>query len=53
VRIAREHGCDQVWFGAAAPLAAMAPALRRAGIERIVATTHGHEIWWARLPGAR
>ncbi|GAA3486084.1 glycosyltransferase family 4 protein [Streptomyces cremeus] len=53
VRIAREHGCDRVWFGAAAPLAAMAPALRRGGIRRIVATTHGHEIWWARLPGAR
>ncbi|MEU3301255.1 MULTISPECIES: glycosyltransferase family 4 protein [unclassified Streptomyces] len=53
VRLAREHGCDRVWFGAAAPLAAMAPALRRAGVERIVATTHGHEIWWARVPGAR
>ncbi|ORT57429.1 glycosyltransferase family 4 protein [Streptomyces sp. CB03238] len=53
LRIAREHGCDQVWFGAAAPLAAMAPALRRGGIRRIVATTHGHEIWWARSPGAR
>ncbi|MGW4378432.1 glycosyltransferase family 4 protein [Kitasatospora sp. NPDC004531] len=54
VRIAREHGCDRVWFGAAAPLAAMAPALRReAGVRRLVATTHGHEIWWARTPGAR
>ncbi|MFI5527276.1 glycosyltransferase family 4 protein [Kitasatospora sp. NPDC051853] len=53
VRLVREHGCDRVWFGAAAPLAAMAPALRREGVERIVATTHGHEIWWARVPGAR
>ncbi|MGW2396027.1 glycosyltransferase family 4 protein [Kitasatospora sp. NPDC001664] len=53
VRLVREHGCDRVWFGAAAPLAAMAPALREAGVERIVATTHGHEIWWARVPGAR
>ncbi|GAB7187288.1 glycosyltransferase family 4 protein [Kitasatospora sp. Ki12] len=52
-RLVREHGCDRVWFGAAAPLAVMAPALRRAGAERIVATTHGHEIWWARVPGAR
>ncbi|MFI5618585.1 glycosyltransferase family 4 protein [Streptomyces sp. NPDC051567] len=51
--IAREHGCDRVWFGAAAPLAHMAPDLRRAGIRRTVATTHGHEIWWARTPGAR
>ncbi|MEV0534431.1 glycosyltransferase family 4 protein [Kitasatospora sp. NPDC050463] len=53
--IARAHGCDRVWFGAAAPLAAMAPGLRRQapGIARTVATTHGHEIWWARTPGAR
>jgi phosphatidylinositol alpha-1,6-mannosyltransferase len=54
VELARAHGCDRVWFGAAAPLALMAPALRRdAGVRRIVATTHGHEIWWARVPGAR
>ncbi|MFB8038511.1 glycosyltransferase family 4 protein [Streptomyces sp. NPDC056004] len=53
VEIARAHGCDRVWFGAAAPLALMAPALRRGGVRRIVATTHGHEIWWARTPGAR
>ncbi|MFG2339821.1 glycosyltransferase family 4 protein [Streptomyces yangpuensis] len=46
------HGADRVWFGAAAPLAAMAPELRRGGIRRMVATTHGHEIWWARTPGA-
>ncbi|MET7799589.1 glycosyltransferase family 4 protein [Streptomyces decoyicus] len=51
--IAREHGCDRVWFGAAAPLAYMAPHLRRSGIRRTVATTHGHEIWWACAPGAR
>ncbi|MFI2606535.1 glycosyltransferase family 4 protein [Kitasatospora sp. NPDC018619] len=53
--LARAHGCDRVWFGAAAPLAAMAPGLRRLapGIRRTVATTHGHEIWWARTPGAR
>ncbi|MDI9882904.1 glycosyltransferase family 4 protein [Streptomyces sp. HNM0645] len=50
---ARRYGCDRAWFGAAAPLAAMAPALRRGGIRRMVATTHGHEIWWARTPGAR
>ncbi|MBB1251771.1 glycosyltransferase family 4 protein [Streptomyces sp. OF3] len=53
LEIARRHGCDRAWFGAAAPLAAMAPALRRGGIRRMVATTHGHEIWWARTPGAR
>lgn len=51
--IARSRGCDRVWFGAAAPLGLMAPALRRAGVQRTVATTHGHEIWWSSVPGAR
>jgi phosphatidylinositol alpha-1,6-mannosyltransferase len=49
----REHGCASVWFGAAAPLGLMAPALREAGARRLVATTHGHEAGWAQLPGAR
>lgn len=49
----REHGCASVWFGAAAPLGLMAPALRRAGAKRLVATTHGHEAGWAQLPAAR
>ncbi|MFF5847600.1 glycosyltransferase family 4 protein [Streptomyces massasporeus] len=53
VELARSHGCDRVWFGAAAPLALMAPALRRGGVRHMVATTHGHEIWWARMPGSR
>ncbi|MBH5334441.1 glycosyltransferase family 4 protein [Streptomyces pactum] len=49
----REHGCTSVWFGAAAPLGLMAPALREAGARRLVATTHGHEAGWAQLPAAR
>ena len=40
-------------FGAAAPLGLLGPALRMAGAGRIVGLTHGHETWWARLPGAR
>lgn len=52
--LARAHGCDRVWFGAAAPLGLLAPGLRRrTGIERAVAVTHGHEVGWATLPGAR
>lgn len=52
--IARSHGCDSVWFGAAAPLGLLAEGLRRrAGVERAVSLTHGHEIGWAALPGAR
>jgi phosphatidylinositol alpha-1,6-mannosyltransferase len=52
--LARAHGCDTVWFGAAAPLGLLAEGLRRrAGIVRVVAQTHGHEVGWAALPGAR
>ncbi|MDG4832234.1 glycosyltransferase family 4 protein [Solwaraspora sp. WMMD1047] len=52
--LARSYGCDSVWFGAAAPLGLLAAGLRRrAGIRRAVALTHGHEVGWAALPGAR
>ncbi|SCG41266.1 phosphatidylinositol alpha-1,6-mannosyltransferase [Micromonospora echinaurantiaca] len=53
-RLARAYDCDTVWFGAAAPLGLLAAGLRRrAGIRRAVALTHGHEVGWAALPGAR
>jgi phosphatidylinositol alpha-1,6-mannosyltransferase len=52
-QLVRTHGCDSVWFGAAAPLAVMAPAVRRAGAETIVASTHGHEVGWSMVPGGR
>ena len=51
--VARDHDCTAAWFGAAAPLGLLAPALRQAGAQRIVATTHGHEVGWAMLPVAR
>ncbi len=54
VELARAYGCDAVWFGAAAPLGVLAHRLRRqAGVRRAVALTHGHEVGWAALPGAR
>ncbi len=54
VAVATEHGCDSVWFGAAAPLGLMSATLTsRAGIRRTVATTHGHEVWWAKAPVTR
>ena len=37
------------FFGAAAPLGLLAPVLRRAGITRIIALTHGHEVWWSKV----
>jgi len=53
VAIARERQAQAVVFGAAAPLGLITPTLRRAGVERAVAITHGHEAGWAALPGAR
>ncbi|HST85796.1 MAG TPA: glycosyltransferase family 4 protein [Kineosporiaceae bacterium] len=51
--IARAEGCDRVWFGAAAPLGLMAGRLRAAGVQQLVATTHGHEVWWANVPATK
>lgn len=52
--IATEYACDSVWFGAAAPLGLLAGPLRRdPGMTQIVASTHGHEVGWAKLPAAR
>ncbi|MCW2684468.1 MAG: putative Glycosyltransferase, partial [Blastococcus sp.] len=53
VDLARRHGCDSAFFGAAAPLGLVAPALRAAGIRHLVGATHGHETGWVALPGSR
>ena len=42
-----------VIFGASAPLGLITPVLRKAGVRRAIAITHGHEAGWAALPGAR
>ena len=52
-RMIDRHGADTVWFGAAAPLALMAPLARGAGARRVIASTHGHEVGWSMLPVAR
>lgn len=49
----KEHDIDTVWFGAAAPLALLAPLAREAGATRVIASTHGHEVGWSMLPVAR
>ena len=51
--LVRAHQVDTVWFGAAAPLAVLGPAVRRAGAQRVIASTHGHEVGWSMLPVAR
>lgn len=48
-RIVTERKIESVFFGAAAPLALLAQGVRRAGAQKIVALTHGHEVWWAKL----
>jgi phosphatidyl-myo-inositol dimannoside synthase len=52
-RLIAERTIDTVWFGAAAPLALMAPLARGAGAGRVIASTHGHEVGWSMLPLAR
>lgn len=48
-----QYEIDVVWFGAAAPLALMGNAARKAGARLVVASTHGHEVGWSMIPGAR
>jgi phosphatidylinositol alpha-1,6-mannosyltransferase len=50
IKLMREFDAKIIWFGAAAPLALMAAHLRKNGATRIIALTHGHEVWWAKIP---
>jgi phosphatidylinositol alpha-1,6-mannosyltransferase len=50
VKLMNQFDVKLIWFGAAAPLALMAAHLRKNGATRIIALTHGHEVWWAKLP---
>ncbi len=52
-RLIEQHRLTAVWYGAAAPLALLSPTLRRHGIVRTVASTHGHEVGWSMVPGSR
>lgn len=53
VQLLQRSGARRVLFGAAAPLALLGPRLRAAGARRIVALTHGSEVWWTKLPPTR
>jgi phosphatidylinositol alpha-1,6-mannosyltransferase len=48
-KLVEEREITRTFFGAAAPLALLAPGLRRSGIMRIIALTHGHEVWWSKV----
>jgi phosphatidyl-myo-inositol dimannoside synthase len=52
-KLIERHDADTVWFGAAAPLGLMAPLARDAGVSRVIASTHGHEVGWSMFPVAR
>jgi phosphatidylinositol alpha-1,6-mannosyltransferase len=47
--VVASHKIEIVVFGAAAPLALMSSALRKSGVKKIIALTHGHEVWWAKI----
>lgn len=41
---------EVIWFGAAAPLGLAARWLRISPVRKLVALTHGHEVWWSKIP---
>jgi len=47
--LVRDSKFDSIFFGAAAPLGLLAHGLKKAGATRLVALTHGHEVWWAKV----
>jgi len=51
--LVKAKDAQAVIFGAAAPLGLITPYLRKAGVQRAIAITHGHEAGWAALPVAR
>ncbi len=44
------HRINTVVFGASVPLGLLAPKLRSVGITKMIAITHGHEVWWSKVP---
>jgi phosphatidylinositol alpha-1,6-mannosyltransferase len=47
--LVKSENIKTVAFGAAAPLGLLAHSIKRAGVLRIIALNHGHEVWWARV----
>lgn len=53
VRLAHSYECEAAWITSAMPYGALAPVLRRAGVDRVAVSTHGMEVGWSRVPPAR
>ena len=52
-QLIKQEQIRSVIFGAMAPLSLLTPVVRAAGADRVLAISHGHETWWASLPGSR
>ena len=48
-RIVKAEKITVAAFGAAAPLGLLSASMKRAGVIKSVALTHGHEVWWAKV----
>ena len=48
-RIIKESNIQIAAFGAAAPLGLLSTSMKKAGVRKTVALTHGHEVWWAKV----
>ena len=48
-RIIKKSNIQMAAFGAAAPLGLLSASMKRAGVQKTVALTHGHEVWWAKV----
>ena len=48
-RIVKESNIQVAAFGAAAPLGLLSASMKKAGVRKTVALTHGHEVWWAKV----
>ena len=53
VKIAKENQCESVLFGASSPLGLLSKTLKKNGIKKTVAITHGHEVGWSFTPGLK
>ena len=48
-KLIKKEGIEVAAFGAAAPLGLLSASIKKAGVKRTVALTHGHEVWWAKV----
>jgi phosphatidylinositol alpha-1,6-mannosyltransferase len=48
-RVIKESNIQVAAFGAAAPLGLLSASMKKAGVRKTVALTHGHEVWWAKV----